>query len=170
MESIKKRLGIHARISLKTIGVTALALAAAVLLIWVCISTSNASNMRRKYAETRRTIGDMLYGSLDMMAREYDGASLMGADVEGSIIPSMRNYYIQSKALNNAIAGAYGQEYQVMDGNLISELDQAFSAYDDAFKAGRSTDTAATLMTTALIHVRDTLDHHYDSNTQLMAR
>jgi hypothetical protein len=148
--------------------------AAAVLLvaviIWGCISTSNASNMRWKYAQSREVVGESLYSAAYMMALKFDDAALAGADVEGEILPAMKTYYAQALALNEAVAGAYGDGYRVLSDALVSELDQAFVAYDDAFKAGRSTEEAANLMAQAVVDTRAALDKKYDGNGQLKSR
>lgn len=169
MQSIKQKAAETVRISLKTMAIAAMAVTLVALLIWACISTSNASNMREKYALARRSIGEELYGAMYMMALEYEGASLAGAEVEDVIIPAMKDYYTRALALNNALARAYGNAWLVMDDALTGQLDQAFTAYDDAFTTGQSTDGAAELMTAALSGVQGALSEHYDSDARLRA-
>lgn len=170
MESIKRKAAEIPRVSHKTAAVAILAVMLAALLIWACISTSNASNMRKKYTASLSIVGEELYGAMYMMALEYEDASLAGAEVEDVIIPSMKEYYTRSLALNSALARAYGERYLVMDEALISQLDQAFGAYDDAFTTGQSTDGAAELMTSALSNVQTALAEHYDSDARIQPR
>lgn len=165
MESIKGKIVALQRLNWRIICRVALALLVAGLLTWGCISTSNASDMQKKYAVSRSAIGEALYGCASMMALEYDNASLAGADVEGDIIPQMRMYFAQAQALNNAMAAAYGEEYAVLDQDLIREIELAFSEYDAAYSAGRSTDVAEQRMTAAMSDVRSALNEHYDDAT-----
>jgi hypothetical protein len=139
------------------------------VIIWGCISTSNASNMRTKYAQAREAVGETLYSAAYMMALKYDDAALVGADVEGEILPVMKTYHAQALALNEAIATAYGDRYEVLSDALVAQLDQAFTAYDDAFRSGRSTEEAANLMTQAMADTRAALDRKFDGNGRLKA-
>ena len=140
---------------------------AASLIAAVCISGANSSDMQKKYTGARQAVGDALYGCSAMMLMEYDGADLVGADVEGSILPSMKMYYGQAQALNTAMTEAYGAKYAVFSGELIQEIDEAFSQYDGALRAGRSTADAAALMTEALEKLRTSLNNHYDAQGRL---
>lgn len=162
MESIKEKIAVLQRLNWHVICRVALALLVAGLLTWACISTSNASDMQKKYAASRSAVGEALYGCVNMMALEYDGASLAGADVEGDILPQMRMYFAQAQALNNAMAAAYGDEYALLDHDLISEIELAFDEYEAAYSAGRSTDTAELCMTNAIADMRDALNEYYD--------
>lgn len=165
MESIKGKIAMLQRLNWRVICRVALALLVAGLLTWACISTSNASYMQKKYAAARSAVGEALYGCASMMALEYDAASLAGADVEGDILPQMRMYFAQAQALNNAMAAAYGDEYAVLDQELIQEIELAFSEYEAAFSAGRSTDAAELRMTDAMTGVREALSEYYDDST-----
>ena len=165
MESIKGKIAMLQRLNWRVICRVALALLVAGLLTWACISTSHASYMQKKYAAARSAVGEALYGCASMMALEYDAASLAGADVEGDILPQRRMYFAQAQALNNAMAAAYGDEYAVLDQELIQEIELAFSEYEAAFSAGRSTDTAELRMTDAMAGVREALSEYYDDST-----
>lgn len=170
MESTKRNTMERPRLTLKSAAILAVAAVLVVLLIWACISTSNASNMREKYAASRQSIGEELYGVMYMMILEHEDVSLAGADPEGDVIPTMKEYYTRALALSGALANAYGDEYLVMDQTLISQLDQAFAAYDDAFTTGQYTDSAASQMNDALASVQKALEDHYDQDARLQAR
>lgn len=160
-----------AKYPVKTLRKALIALGALVLsgiLIWGCISSVNASNIQRKYAKAKQTVAESLYASLYMMGITYDSAALVGADVEGNIIPSMKDYYLKAQAQNAALTDAFGESCRVLDDNLIAQLDQAFHAYDDAFDSGAYTDDAAAMMTQAIVTVRESLDKHFDSDARLI--
>jgi hypothetical protein len=147
----------------------ALAALFAGVIIWGCISTSNAFTVREKYAQSRETVGESLYSAAYMMALKYDDASLAGADVEGEILPAMRAYYAQTVALNEAMTGAFGTKYEILPDTLVQALDQAFNAFDDAFRAGHSTEDAASRMAQAVADTRAALEKNFDENGRLKA-
>ncbi len=167
MDRIKDKASLIQGLNWRVIARFGLAVLLVAVVVWGCISTSNASNMRRKYAQSREAVGENLYSAAYMMALKYDDAALAGADVEGEILPAMKTYYAQALALNEAMAGAYGARYEILSDALVAELDQAFSAYDEAFRAGRSTEDAAKLMLQAVQDTRAALDKKYDGNGRL---
>ena len=85
---------------------------ALVLIVLICIFASEANSVQNEYALARDSVGEDLYTSLYMFVRSYDGVTLAGADVQGSILPSMRSYYTAATALDDAIVNAYGDVYK----------------------------------------------------------
>ena len=81
MESIKKKVTALQALNWRAIACGALALLIVGLVLWGCISTSNAKDMQRKYAFSRQAVADTLYGVTAKMTQEYDNAYLLGADV-----------------------------------------------------------------------------------------
>ncbi|MGI6238551.1 MAG: hypothetical protein ACOYI5_02870 [Christensenellales bacterium] len=167
MENIKSKVAVLQRVNWRLTARIAVAALLISTVIWGCISTSNASIMRRKYTASRDAVGEALYGCIYMMAYKYNDAALAGADVEGDIMPAMREYYAQARALDDAIVRAFGEEAAVFTDALIVDLDRAFGAYEDAFRAGRSTEEAARLMTQAIADTRAQLERKFDANGRL---
>lgn len=167
MESMKSKLADLSRLNWKIILRAALALLVLILIVFLCISRSNAADMQKKYSTARAALGESLYGALNQMALEYDDAALIGSDIEGTILPNMQTDYAQARALNLAMAQAFGEKYAVMDGDLEQELDQAFEAYDAALRGGHSTAEADALMQQAVADVRAALDKRYHNQTGL---
>lgn len=167
METVRGKIAALQRLNWRLISRVAPLIVIAALVIWVCISTSNTSDMQQKYASSRTAVGEALYGCASMLALEYDDAEYAGADVEGEILPRMRIYYAQVQALNNAMASAYGSHYAVFEPVLIQDISLAFDEYDAAFAMGHSTDDAHARMTDAMTRVRKVLNDRFDENAQL---
>lgn len=165
METVKGKVAVLQRLNWRLISRLVVLAAVAVLIISLCISTSNTSDMQQKYASSREAVGETLYGCASMLTLEYDDADFAGADVEGEILPQMRIYYAQVQALNNAMASAYGSA--VFDAVLMQDISLAFDEYDAAFAMGHSTDDAHVRMTDAMTRVRKVLNERYDENVHL---
>lgn len=165
METVKGKVAALQRLNWRLISRLVVLAAVAVLIISLCISTSNTSDMQQKYASSREAVGETLYGCASMLTLEYDDADFAGADVEGEILPQMRIYYAQVQALNNAMASAYGSA--VFDAVLMQDISLAFDEYDAAFAMGHSTDDAHVRMTDAMTRVRKVLNERYDENVHL---
>ena len=144
------------------------ALIALTLILLVCIFAGRATHIQNEYAQARDSVGADLYYNLYMFARSYDGVTLAGADVQGSILPTMRNYYVAAVALDDAIVAAYGESYQLLDANSRSAITAAFEAFDDAFAQGRSTSEAVSGMSSCVQALEQLLSTRYDEATRLL--
>lgn len=144
------------------------ALIALVLIVLICIFASEANSVRNEYALARDSVGEDLYTSLYMFARSYDGVTLAGADVQGSILPTMRSYYTAATALDDAIVNAYGQRYRLLDGTTRDAIEAAFEAFDDAFAQGDTTSDAVSSMSACVQGVEQLLTTRYDDATRLL--
>ncbi|HIS03025.1 MAG TPA: hypothetical protein IAA75_03840 [Candidatus Pullichristensenella avicola] len=159
---------VKSKLNARVVFPCAAALIALVLILLVCIFAGNATNMRNEYTRTRNSFGEDLYRNLRMFVRSYDGVTLAGADVEGSILPSMRDYYLAATTLDDAIATAYGRDYQVLDNTTRDAIAGAFEAFDNAFAQGRSTSEAISSMSACVQSVEQLLNTRYDAETRLI--
>ena len=144
------------------------ALIALTLILLVCIFAGRATHIQNEYAQARDSVGADLYYNLYMFARSYDGVTLAGADVQGSILPTMRSYYTAATALDDAIVNAYGQRYRLLDGTTRDAIEAAFEAFDDAFAQGDTTNDAVSSMSACVQGVEQLLTTRYDAATRLL--
>ena len=93
--------------------------------------------------------------------------TLAGADIQGDILPLMRDYYTAAIALDDAIVNAYGQRYQLLDATTREAVDEAFEAFDDAFAQGDTTSDAVSSMSACVQGVEQLLTTRYDAATRL---
>ena len=159
---------VKVKLSARVVMPIAAAFIALVLIVLICIFAANANSAQNEYAQARNAFGEDLYTKLYMFARSYDGVTLAGADVQGSILPSMRDYYIAATALDDAIVNAYGQRYQLLDATTREAIDEAFEAFDDAYARGDSTNAAVSSMSACVQSVEQLLATRYDSATRLL--
>lgn len=159
---------VKSKLNARVVFPCAAALIALVLIVLVCIFAGNATNMRNEYAMARNSLGEDLYRNLRLFTRSYDGVTLAGADVEGSILPSMRDYYLAAVTLDDAIATAYGQRYLLLDETTREAITNAFEAFDNAFAQGRSTSDAVSNMSACVQGVDQLLNTRYDAETRLL--
>ena len=140
----------------------AAAFVALLLIVLICIFAVSASNIRNEYSQARDSIGQRLYNNLYMLIRTYDGITLAGADAEGTIIPTMKNYYLAAGTLDDALSDAFGEHYRL----LSTTLD---SAFDAAFAQGRDTGDAMSSMSACVQSLEQLLAARFDSAGRLLS-
>ena len=141
--------------------IAAIAVAAAMVAA-LCISIFNTRNIQSRYTAVRNALGDEVYQNLYMMIRRGEELGLAGADVQGTVLPAMKEYFIVARAFDRCLGASYGSRYAVLSEDELSALQRAFDAYDAAFKGGRSTDEPMAQLTQTLARVSETLALRYD--------
>ena len=168
MEAHKKATPRNARISARMIAWIAAAVFIAALVISLCISISACRNIQQRYTAARNRTGESVYQNLYMLLRKNDETTLSGADIEDSVLPAMREYFISARALNETLTDAYGARYSVLTADQINALEKAFSTYDLAFNVGKSTADAQNALNAALQPIEEILLERYDADGRLL--
>ncbi len=168
MEAPKENGLEKSRLSTRTILRIAAIAIAALLLIGFCISISLYNNMQGRYTNARNELGDAVYQNLYMMRHKGDELSLAGADVQGSVLPTMKEYFVIARAMDDALHEIYGNRYTVMRADQLNALQAAYDAYDAAFKGGRDTTAARDQLLAALGQVDQLLTERFDAQGRLL--
>ena len=135
-----------------------------------CISINMRVNMQREYAKIRNAIGDSLYSNLYMLTQTFDMTSVPNADIQNSVMPQMRNYFVSSTTLNELLSKCYGQRYKLLTDADVSSINTAFSAYEAALRSGGPTDLAQADMQAGMSMVRELLNTRFSEGALRAAR
>lgn len=138
------------------------------LVIWLCISISNAAHMQNEYTAARNAIAELSHRNLYMILRTYESASLSIADVKNDVVPTMKQYYRNALALDEALANGFGNKYAILSFGLSEAFETAFSEFDLAVKAGRSTDKHLSNIGVCVSTLETALGKRFDSSGALL--
>ena len=161
MEKTKAKMPSLRRLSKHQALVCACVILLIALLSISCISINMRSHIQSEYAAVRNGFGEALYSNLYMLMQTFDMASVPNADMQNAILPQMKEYYIASTALNDAIIKAYGEKYRVLSTDTITAIDKAFDAYSTAFLNGTATDLAKADMQACMDTIRSLLSSRF---------
>ncbi len=159
---------VKSRVNARAVLPMGAALIALALIILVCIFAARAANIQNEYAELQKSVDGALYSNLRMFIRSYEPVSLAGADIEGTILPTMHDYFVAATALDEAIAVAYGDRYAVLRGGIDTAITAAFEAFDEAFRQGQSPAAAISSMSSCVQALEETLLKRFDSDLRLL--
>ena len=132
-----------------------------ILIAALCITGASKSNIREKYTAARNEIGEQLYTEIYMLCQTFDQVTVPGAEVQDVIIPDMHEYFLSAVTLNEALSLGFGERYAVLTYDVITSLEAAFEAYDDAFRTGQPTDDAQAAMQLCVENLRSLLSSRY---------
>lgn len=149
------------QIDLKKAGAAIVVAALILLIALLCITISMRAHIQDAYTSARNEVGEQLYTELYMLCQTFDQVTVPGQDVQNVVIPTMQEYYLAARTLNEALTNAFGERYEVLSVENLSSLDGAFEAYDTAFRTGKSTDDAQATMDSCMGMVRSVLDSRF---------
>ena len=155
------------KLSPRAIRIAALVAVAAAVIIGLCISIFKYQNIHRRYTAARSRLGDAVYQNLYMLVVRSEELTLTGTDVQGTVLPAMREYFAVATELNTVLSDSYGARYAVLSAEDVSALRRGFDNYDAAFRGGLDTDEARAQLTAAIGRVQAALTDHYDGETRL---
>jgi len=161
MQKIKAKLPAFRRLTTREALIGAGVVVLILMIAFLCISINMRAHIQNEYASARNTFGEALYSNMYMLMQTFDMASVPNADMQNGILPQMKEYFVASNVLNDAIANAYGEKFRVISHENIASIDSAFSAYESAFLNGSSTDLAHTNMTSCMDAIRQLLSSRF---------
>ena len=138
------------------------ALLLVLLIVILCITVNMRANIQRQYTSARNEVGAVFYDQMNTLCQTFDLVDVPGQDVQVNVLPTMRRCYAAAHALNEATENAFGRRYAVLTAEDIAAFDSAFAAYDNAFRTGRSTDSAKEAMRQCVTNARTLLSSRYD--------
>ena len=140
------------------------------LIVVTCISINIRVNMQHEYTAIRSNLGESLYSNLYMLIQTFDMTTVPNADLRNSVLPQMKNYFIASTTLNEALTKSFGQRYRLLTDADISAINTAFSAYESALRNEAPTDLAQADMLSCMTRVRELLTSRYNEGVLRAAR
>jgi len=139
----------------------------AVLFLTCCISIGSGTHIQGEYTQARNALGERLYTYLYMMTQKFREASLAGADVENTILPSMEAWFSLAVELNSYLTEAFGSRYTLLSAERIASISTALSQYKSAVRTGLNLTEAESNMTAVMNSLENLLSERYDSRMRL---
>ena len=105
------------------------------LLITIAILDSQLEAAALRSDQVLLSITQELQSELVFALRSYNGIYSTGADVDGSILPTVRQHLNTATALNNILTNGFGSAYSVFTQDLYNRLEHFYSEYELARSA-----------------------------------
>lgn len=88
------------QIDLKKAGAAIVVAALILLIALLCITISMRAHIQDAYTSARNEVGEQLYTELYMLCQTFDQVTVPGQDVQNVVIPTMQEYYLAARTLN----------------------------------------------------------------------
>lgn len=139
-----------------------------VLVIYLAVSTVQRNRLNQNYAEARNQLSSVVEQNINLFVRTCDSIALAGADVENDLLPHLHTYYYAMEQLDDALTYSFGPAYTLLSDGVRAQLTSALSAYDEAFRMGKSTDSAYASLTEGVNSLKVILNSRFSENGDLL--
>ncbi len=139
-----------------------------VLILSLAVSVVQRNHMRQDYAEARNQLSSVVEQNIQLFVRTYDSISLAGADVQNDLLPDLHTYYYGMEQVDDALTYSFGSAYTLLSDGTRQQIQSALSAYDEAFRMGKSTDSAFASLTDAVNSLKMILSTRFSSDGALL--
>ena len=138
------------------------------LLITIAILDSQLEAVALRSDQVLLSITQELQSELVFALRSYNGIYSTGADVDGSILPTVRQHLNTATALNNILTNGFGGAYSVFTQDLYNRLEHFYSEYELARSANRSTDTAMELLDSCMRDIENIVLTRFEADGRVI--
>lgn len=138
------------------------------LLITIAILDSQLEAAALRSDQVLLSITQELQSELVFALRSYNGIYSTGTDVDGSILPTVRQHLNTATALNNILTNGFGGAYSVFTQDLYNRLEHFYSEYELARSANRSTDTAMELLDSCMRDIENIVLTRFEADGRVI--
>lgn len=141
-----------------------------VLAIYLITVSVHRVTLKRDYIEARNQTATCIEDQITHFLRTYNNITLPGANVEGVLLPDLNTYFYAMQELDDTMIYAYGSAYSFVPASLRSNIKMALSAYEQAFRNGKTTDSAYSALTTCIHTLETVTDGRFTADGDVLPR
>lgn len=130
-----------------------------------------ASVVRANYTEqvkTRNAIAAAELAELESALEAFDTIGYPNADLPGVILPSLRLHFHSACVLEELIVSHYGEEYGLIDAEVLRYIELTLDEISTASAQGNSTDLGVENLGVYMLILRNNLDARFDADGGLL--
>ncbi|MEG0935134.1 MAG: hypothetical protein RSJ41_06055 [Clostridia bacterium] len=140
-----------------------LALVVALGIVWAGKNRAEAA-----YQQGREQLAEAIQTDLNAARRSFDKSSMPGTDVQGEVLPEMKEYLYAAKQMNRAMRDIYGEA--VLDDETFQQLQVAISGVNQKITGGQSTKQAIEVLASCMNEVETDLNTRFADSGMLLSR
>ncbi len=112
------------------------------MLVMLVVAFSGRSRMNEQLLETREMMASSIQSDMSRALDSYGGINRKSADLQGDILPTMRQHMYAANSMNKVLTETYGEEYSMIDKELYDSFQAIMEEFDKRLSAGQSTESA----------------------------
>lgn len=141
-----------------------------VLVIYFIAITVQRVDLGNDYAALRNQMAGGVEKQITLFLRECDSAIQPGANLQNDILPDLQKYYYAMVEMDDALGYAYGTAYTFVPEDLRSHIKLTLSAYDQAFRNGKPTESADSSLKRCASSLRMALEGRFNTDGEVLPK
>lgn len=118
----------------------------------------------------RQQLASQIQSNLNGAFRACEQMTLPGANVEGSLLPTMKQHMYAADEINRVMIDVYGRESSMIDGDIFSQIELAFTQIERSITEGQSITSAHQTLTSYMTQLETDLNARFAGTELLMSR
>ena len=138
------------------------------LALLITLSAKNAAN--RTLEECRDVMAASIQENMNQALRSFDEINRRSADLQGEILPSMKQRLYAADAMNRAMVETFGEQYSVYDLSQYENFAAIMAKFDELLATGQSTDEAKLTLASYMTQVEELVSERFGPNGLLLPK
>lgn len=114
----------------------------ALMLVMLVVAFSGRNRLNTQLCEAREMMAASIQTDMNQAFSSYDGINRKSADLQGDILPAMRQHMYAANSMNKVLSETFGKEYSMIDKELYDSFQAIMEEFDKQLSAGQSTESA----------------------------
>ena len=138
-----------------------------IFIIYLVGSTVQRVSLNRKYEEARNQSASCVEDQIALFLRTCDSLTLAGADIENDLLPDLHTYFYAMQEMDDSLSYSFGSAYSLLSDGMRAQIKSALSAYDDAYRTGKSTDSAYASLSDCVVSLNSVLSKRFTDSGEI---
>lgn len=138
-----------------------------VFIIYLTISSFQRIHLRKDYIEARNQAGSCVEDQIALFLRTCDSLTLAGADIENELLPDLHTYFYAMQEMDDSLAYSFGPAYSLLSDGVRAQIHSSLSAYDNAYRTGKSTDSAFASLSDCMVSLNSVLSNRFTDSGEI---
>lgn len=135
----------------------AMALLSLVLAVALAVTLIMKNDDTRMANLGREQLKSSIQSDLTMVLRTYDQLNLPRADIQGELLPDIREHLYTAYAMNNVLSSVYGKGESILDNEFYTQITLAVDEIERQINMGQIVDIPASSLTSCMLKMKDEL-------------
>ncbi len=140
------------------------------LVIMLLFAASGRNRLQAQLDETREMMAASVQSDMYAAISSYLTIDRRSADIEGDILPTMKNHMYSARSMNRVLSETFGEKYSLIDEKDYSQFLSVMAEFDRLLASGQSTDPAKELLVPCMNIFQNTLLNRFNEEGELLPK
>lgn len=138
--------------------------------VWLTVAQVHLNRAQDQLNQNREQLAERIQGDLNMVLKSYDELDRRNVDVQGDILPALRQHLYTAYALDNILIDSYGQNYSVLSSELYQNIENSLAGFDRLLANGQDIESAQADLSVYMVEVATLMEQRFGADGLLLPK